>query len=531
MSELEDLVHDSYENLLATDSEGVLYDDPSHLSSLLSSRIIDENTLSAIDIKDLFNSINHTRTRTGAATLFRSLVKPLDSLELIVEKQNSLKELEKDREKREALSSYLNSLATREQYVHRYLFQCLYCQNEPYNLRFIDQYKLYREFMEFITSMVEGAKILPSLDSPYIGILVDDIRNIDGKRAYDLMKGPVYRTPQGLKTRKEVRIYTPRVKFTLRSFKPTLAIPYVAFFLLAFVQSLQILAVLGVILYTPIIYGFPETFDRRYFLSPLKEVYKENSDIRRGIQALGMIDELMSFYEYSKAMERGMTLPHVSEADKHSFVAKRVRNPILAKENPAYVPNDVNLKEHELTIITGANSGGKTTYCKTITQMQLLSQIGCYVPASEADLSIADKILYQAPMFSSITDAEGRFGTELKRTRDIFFKATPKSLVILDELAEATTHEEKMEISYAILDGFAKIGSNTILVTHNHELANRLHLEGKSQNLQVEFRNKKPTYKLILGTSKESHAEVIAEKVGFSTKDMDAYLKRKGYSK
>ncbi|MGC9346319.1 MAG: MutS-related protein, partial [Candidatus Bathyarchaeales archaeon] len=107
----------------------------------------------------------------------------------------------------------------------------------------------------------------------------------------------------------------------------------------------------------------------------------------------------------------------------------------------------------------------------------------------------------------------------------------PKSLVILDELAEATTYEEKMEISYAILNGFNKIGSTTVLITHNHELASKFLQEGRCQHLQVEFKNKKPTYKLILGIAKESHAELIAEKVGFSPKDIDAYLKRKGYLK
>jgi len=257
-------------------------------------------------------------------------------------------------------------------------------------------------------------------------------------------------------------------------------------------------------------------------------MYKEDSNIGRGIQALGMIDELLSFCEYSKAVGGDMILPHVSSSNRHYFVASKVRNPILAKGNPEYVPNDVNLKEHELTIITGANSGGKTTYCKTIAQIQLLSQIGCYVPAEEAELSIADKILYQAPVFGSILDAEGRFGVELKRTRDIFFKATPRSLVILDELAEATTYEEKMEISYAILNGFSKIGSTTILVTHNHELAGRFHKEGRSQNLQVEFKNRKPTYRLVPGVARKSHAELIAEKVGFSAKDIDSYLKRRG---
>jgi DNA mismatch repair ATPase MutS len=80
---------------------------------------------------------------------------------------------------------------------------------------------------------------------------------------------------------------------------------------------------------------------------------------------------------------------------------------------------------------------------------------------------------YHAPMFDSITEEEGRFGTELRKTRDMFFKATPRSSVILDELAEATTFEKRLEISYAILNGFDKIRSTTVLVTHNHQLASR----------------------------------------------------------
>ena len=108
MSRLEKLVHSSYEGLFSIDSQGEVYDDPSKVTERLPPRIIDEATLFTIDIPALFNSINHARTRTGAATLFRSILRPLDSLELILEKQNSLRELEKDSESRGALSSYLD---------------------------------------------------------------------------------------------------------------------------------------------------------------------------------------------------------------------------------------------------------------------------------------------------------------------------------------------------------------------------------------------------------------------------------------
>jgi len=111
---LERLVHNSYKDLFSIDDQGILYDDPIRISDLLTPRIVDGTTLSAIDVKDLFRAVDHTKTRTGAATLFRSLVRPLDSPELIHEKQNSARELRENRRLRKALNDYLGSLGKKE---------------------------------------------------------------------------------------------------------------------------------------------------------------------------------------------------------------------------------------------------------------------------------------------------------------------------------------------------------------------------------------------------------------------------------
>jgi len=110
---LEKLVHSAYEDLLSIDNEGILYDDPSSVTDLLAPRIIDGTTLSAIDVRDLFEAVNHTKTRIGAATLFRSLVRPLDSLDLILEKQNLVRDLGENRRLRKALNDYLAHLSRR----------------------------------------------------------------------------------------------------------------------------------------------------------------------------------------------------------------------------------------------------------------------------------------------------------------------------------------------------------------------------------------------------------------------------------
>ena len=153
-----------------------------------------------------------------------------------------------------------------------------------------------------------------------------------------------------------------------------------------------------------------------------------------------------------------------------------------------------------------------------------MAQIGCYVPAQQATLTVADRIFYQVSEVSHLNDGEGRFGTELKRTKDIFLATTPKSLVVLDELSEGTTFEEKMESSTNVLNGFYRKGNSTILITHNHQLVDQFARQRMGLPRQVEFANDAPTYKLIAGISRVSHADRVAKKIGFSKEDIDNYL-------
>jgi DNA mismatch repair ATPase MutS len=223
------------------------------------------------------------------------------------------------------------------------------------------------------------------------------------------------------------------------------------------------------------------------------------------------------------------TLPTVTNDAHHAFEASGLTNPILAKEKPECVPNDVKMNGTRLSFISGPNSGGKTTICKSIVQNQLLAQMGSYVLADKATINIADMIRYQAPKFDGLQDDEGRFGTELSRTRDIFYSTSPRSLVILDELAEGTTYEERLHESFGILSDFHTIGNNTVLVTHNHSLVDRFMAEKKGQCLMTAFNGDDPTYKIVPGISRVSHAGRITQKINFSQEDRHRYMKEKGY--
>ena len=86
-----------------------------------------------------------------------------------------------------------------------------------------------------------------------------------------------------------------------------------------------------------------------------------------------------------------------------------------------------------------------------------------------------------------------------------------------------------MQVSQAVLNGFEKKGGTTVLVTHNHELVYDFKEEEKGQFLQVEFDGDHPTFKLVPGISTSSHADKIAQKIGFSEKDIETHLRDGGY--
>jgi DNA mismatch repair ATPase MutS len=274
------------------------------------------------------------------------------------------------------------------------------------------------------------------------------------------------------------------------------------------------------LIYVPIVGGY----DRDSCIIPLRERYKQSESLAVLLDGLGQLDELLSFIRYAEAFGHEMVQPEVFDGDSHVMLLQAAKNPVLAKANADYVGNDFAMESDRLVCITGPNSGGKTAFCKTLTQIQLLAQIGCWVPAQRVRLSVADRIFYQAPSISHLDDGEGRFGTELKRTRDIFMASTAKSLVVLDEMAEGTTFEEKMQSSFDVLEGFFRKGNSTVLITHNHQLVDVLIKKKMALAKQVEFADDLPTYRLVNGISRVSHADRVAKKIGFSKQDIDNHL-------
>ena len=539
MNDFEQLVQESYRALLdISPNVGDREQFFPLMFRLLPETVVDKETLQQIEINELFRAMDHTKTLAGAATLYRSLIQPLSSLDLILAKQESLQELESNDRLRDAVFEYLMEIkksGKRISWVDGDHALDLFLNG---GINEFNPYPDFKAAMKTGTNLADAAVKIPKPESMYLEIIVSALQNFSSTESYRLMRGPVYRTFRGLRSKEDINFLTPRWKFIPQYIIiPPVILPIsvlsAAFDPFGIGISSRLAALLATVggcslLYMPM---FKPKIDYKTAIVPLESRIGTDPEFQLAFDSLGRLDELASFYEYARVMPGNMKIPRIVVAENHHFMASNLRNPILGKYNQSYVPSDVELDNCKLTFLTGPNSGGKTTLGKTIAQTQIMAQIGCYVSADDAEISVADRISYQYYMPDRLGHPEGDFGVNLARTRDIFYAATPKSLVILNVLASGTTSHEELEQAYGILRDFSRIGNNTIYVTHRYELAERFKREGLGQFLRTDFADGKPTFIFVPGISTESHAADIAKRIGFSPQDRNTHLADGGYLK
>ncbi|MFH1983374.1 MAG: hypothetical protein ABIL58_16135 [Pseudomonadota bacterium] len=492
--------------------------------------VLDQETLKMIQVLRLHEAIDHTRSVTGSAVLLRSLVQPSTDLQHIRSKQASLREIASADRLRQALEDCVHEFSVGENALYKFFNKGLYA---------LFPYLDIKRAKRAAVNMLRVLDAIPDTESAYISALLSQLRAYQGSPIDQMMTGSIYKTFDGLKSENEVGVFTPKIKFTPHRFTkwvfagPAVALAPHILSKAGFAQPLSpLMPIIGAVwtgLYAFYGLAFKPIRDTDHFIEPFRKRCITDSAFGRAVDAIGMIDELLSCHNFANAWPHAATLPEVTDDDHHCFQATGLRNPVLAKPGMDFVPNDINLNGARLTFISGPNSGGKTTICKSIVHNQVLAQMGAYVLAKKAVINIADMISYQAPKFDGLQDDEGRFGTELSRTRDIFYSTSPKSLVILDELAEGTTYEERLHESFEIMSDFHTIGNSTLLVTHNHSLVDRFMGAQQGQSLMVEFQGDAPTYRIIPGISRVSHADRVAKKINFSRDDRRQYMQEKGY--
>jgi DNA mismatch repair ATPase MutS len=253
---------------------------------------------------------------------------------------------------------------------------------------------------------------------------------------------------------------------------------------------------------------------------------RKDPEIHSILDALGEIETLLAHDKFSRQFPGPVCLPTIIEADQHQLTVENLWNAPIGAASNAYVGNDISLVQERLNFITGPNSGGKTALCKTLCQAQILGQSGGYVPAIKMSLSVVRHVYYQAPEAGSLETAQGRFATELERTRDIFFNSSGCCLVVLDEPFEGTSYEERLEITKQVLDGFLKIGTSVLFITHNFPLVYLFRERNIGQFLETEFENDVFTYRFKNGIANTSHAAYVVTQLGFTKEDIANYSEK-----
>ena len=174
--------------------------------------------------------------------------------------------------------------------------------------------------------------------------------------------------------------------------------------------------------------------------------------------------------------EKGLSLcrPTIPEDGSRCFDAKGLYNPCVAlKVDYDIVTNDLNMDMDNamIYVLTGPNRGGKSVITCAIGLSVALMQLGMFVPADSATISIADGIFTHFPTGADDTIDKGRLGEECARLRDIFEEVTENSLVLLDESLSSTGSFEASYIAAEVLAGLSRVGCRCLFSTHLHELA------------------------------------------------------------
>lgn len=198
----------------------------------------------------------------------------------------------------------------------------------------------------------------------------------------------------------------------------------------------------------------------------------ELKSVQETANAVAQLDVLCSFANVS--IENRFTRPEI--AIDGVIHIKNGRHPVVERmlEDEMFVPNDtyLDLKDNRMMLITGPNMSGKSTYMRQVALITLMAQIGCFVPADYAKISVVDKIFTRVGASDDLTSGQSTFMVEMSEVSDILKYATKNSLVILDEVGRGTSTFDGISIAKAVAEYISskKIGCKTMLATHYHEL-------------------------------------------------------------
>ena len=252
-----------------------------------------------------------------------------------------------------------------------------------------------------------------------------------------------------------------------------------------------------------------------------EEIAKNVKRLQTTSNVVSTLDVLASFATVAEDMNYCMP-----QVDNSGIIdIKGGRHPVIEKMlgTGAFVENDTILdkEENRLSIITGPNMAGKSTYMRQVALITLMAQVGSFVPATEAHIGVVDKIFTRVGASDDLSMGQSTFMVEMMEVATILKEATQNSLVILDEIGRGTSTYDGLSIAWAVAEYIAdkeKCGAKTLFATHYHELTElEEKLEGvKNYNIAVKEKGEDIIFlrKIVRGGTDESYGIHVARLAG-----------------
>ncbi len=257
-----------------------------------------------------------------------------------------------------------------------------------------------------------------------------------------------------------------------------------------------------------------------------RTIAAETRRIQAVARAVAFLDVLASFAE--TAARRNYCRPVLTEGDE--LLVRNGRHAIVEAAGERFIPNDLYLNNStdRLLVVTGPNMGGKSVYLRQAALILVLAHAGSFVPASEARVALVDRIFTRVGASDSLASGRSTFMVEMTETANILNTATPRSLVLLDEVGRGTATFDGLSLAWAIaeyLHDSTRHAAKTIFATHYHEMTELAKLLPGVRNYQMAVREERGDIiflrKVVEGEASKSYGIEVARLAGLPASVID----------
>lgn len=224
------------------------------------------------------------------------------------------------------------------------------------------------------------------------------------------------------------------------------------------------------------------------FVEIRKKLYEKVEFMQKFVLVVTKLDVLSNFAFIGH--NRNYTKPQFN--DEFELEIKNSRHPVieLILDDEEFIPNDVNMdnKNNLITLLTGPNMAGKSTYLRQIGLLAIMAQMGSFIPAESANMPIFDKVFTRVGASDNLAMGQSTFLVEMIETANILNSATPRSLILLDEIGRGTSTFDGLSLAWAIVEHIhnnSNISAMTLFATHYHELTELENILTKVKNYNI----------------------------------------------